>query len=473
MSSRLDEKMKPVFSEGRRHCLACGAELPSMPVLSFHNMPASAQHIPDEEEVLQDRGIDLRLYECSRCGLSQFDCDPVDYYRDVIRAVGLSRTMKELRREDYRHLVEDYGLAGGKFIECGCGRGEFLEVLKEFPVRIFGIEADPVSSALAAGSLNICETCGTRVPGSIKKDGNCNYKNIGICDIKTDFPERGDQKLFGAPFDCFLSFNFLEHQPDPSAMLSCMYANLRPGGLGLITVPSFEYILEQGYYYEFIRDHIANYDLHSLESLVKSCGFEILEEGRIGIGDTLRMVVRKPEAESASGGASQRGAALAEEKSGIKTREAGTAAAEISERETSGSRAAETRNTAYNYDKFEKIRDNQKNIADNIKKFTEKLAKEGKTLALWGAGHQGFTIASTTALSEAAEYIIDSAAFKQGRFAPASHLPIVSPRYFLKHPTDVVMIAAPGYIKEIKKDIEVLCAENGEGVPEITDILSI
>ena len=78
-----------------------------------------------------------------------------------------------------------------------------------------------------------------------------------------------------------------------------------------------------------------------------------------------------------------------------------------------------------------------------------------------------------TALADAAEYIIDSAAFKQGRFAPASHLPIVSPQYFLKHPTDVVMIAAPGYIKEIKKDIEVLFAENGEGVPEITDILSI
>ena len=439
MNTKADEKMKPVFSEGRRYCLACGAELPPSPVLSFHNMPASAQHIPDEEEVLQDEGIDLRLYECPECGLSQFDCEPVDYYRDVIRAVGLSRTMKELRREDYRHLVEDYGLAGGKFIECGCGRGEFLEVLKEFPVKIFGIEADPVSSALAAGSLNICETCGTRVPGSIKRDGDCNYKNIGICDIKTDFQEREDQKLFGAPFDCFLSFNFLEHQPNPSAMLSCMYGNLRPGGLGLITVPSFEYILEQGYYYEFIRDHIANYDLHSLESLAKSCGFEILEEGRIGIGDTLRMVVRKPEAEAASDGASQGDAVPA----------------------------------ANNYDKFEKIRNNQNNIADNIKKFTEKLAAEGKSLALWGAGHQGFTIASTTALADAAEYIIDSAAFKQGRFAPASHLPIVSPQYFLKHPTDVVMIAAPGYIKEIKKDIEVLCAENGEGVPEITDILSI
>ena len=45
-----------------------------------------------------------------------------------------------------------------------------------------------------------------------------------------------------APFDVFLSFNFLEHQPDPVSMLRCMHHNLTDGGIGLITVPSFEYI---------------------------------------------------------------------------------------------------------------------------------------------------------------------------------------------------------------------------------------
>ena len=46
-------------------------------------------------------------------------------------------------------------------------------------------------------------------------------------------------------------------------------------------------------------------------------------------------------------------------------------------------------------------------------------------------------------------YIIDSAPFKQGRFAPASHLPIVAPDYFFEHPVDVIMIVAPGYSDEI------------------------
>ena len=58
-------------------------------------------------------------------------------------------------------------------------------------------------------------------------------------------------------------------------------------------------------------------------------------------------------------------------------------------------------------------------------------------------------MAATTALGTRTQYIVDSAPFKQGRFAPASHLPIVAPDEFFENPTDVVLIAAPGYTEEI------------------------
>ena len=84
-----------------------------------------------------------------------------------------------------------------------------------------------------------------------------------------------------------------------------------------------------------------------------------------------------------------------------------------------------------------------------IEELVRRLEKEGKTLAVWGASHQGFTLAATTVLGQRAEYMIDSAPFKQGKFAPASHLPIVAPEHFWEHPADVVLIAAPGYTDEI------------------------
>ena len=134
-------------------CIACGGELPEQGLMTLDNMPASAQNIPDREEVKEDRGITLKLCQCPDCGLVQFDCEPVDYYRDVIRAGGFSTTMVRLRRNQYRHLIETYHLEGKKFLEAGCGRGEFLSVLKEFPVEAHGIEhrKDLVKTAVESG----------------------------------------------------------------------------------------------------------------------------------------------------------------------------------------------------------------------------------------------------------------------------------------------------------------------------------
>ena len=99
-----------------------------------------AQDIPDAKEVQNDEGVTLHLRQCSGCGLVQFDCEPVAYYRDVIRAGGGSSTMRELRASQYRHLIETYHLEGKTFFEAGCGRGEFLKFLQEFPVEIYGME---------------------------------------------------------------------------------------------------------------------------------------------------------------------------------------------------------------------------------------------------------------------------------------------------------------------------------------------
>ena len=118
-------------------------------------MPQGAQVMPTAEEIEagEDTGLSLSLRRCPRCGLVQFDCEPVDYYRKAIRAVGLSSTMRELRRRDYAYLIKKYGLSGKKWIECGCGNGDFLEVLREFPVQIYGTEADPENVKAARKKL--------------------------------------------------------------------------------------------------------------------------------------------------------------------------------------------------------------------------------------------------------------------------------------------------------------------------------
>lgn len=164
------------------HCIICGEKLPDKALFMLENAPASAQDIPDEKGLEDDRGVRLPLCRCGRCGLVQFDCAPVGYYRDVIRSGGSSTTMAELRRHQYSHLIERYHLEGKKFLEVGCGQGEFLKMLAPFPVKAYGVEHRRQLVELG------------------QKNG---------ADVVYGFTEDVHTTLgYAGPYDVFLSFNF-------------------------------------------------------------------------------------------------------------------------------------------------------------------------------------------------------------------------------------------------------------------------
>ncbi len=280
--------------------------------------------------------------------------------------------MRQLRRRQYEHFIDVCSLQGKRILEVGCGQGEFLHVLKEFPVAAFGIEHDPLLVEKArAGGLNVSEA----------------------------FAGSEETKLDGAPYDAFLSFNFLEHQPNPNGMLRCIYQNLTEDGVGLVTVPCLEYILANDGFYELMRDHIAYYTEDTLQLLMNRNGFIVLETTRIN-RDTISMIVKKRPRIDISG-----------------------------LQKFSGKLAAE------------------------IQAFASAHSASGRSVAVWGASHQGFMVLSTCGIAGQIRYIIDSAPFKQGLFSPASHIPIVSPEHFYTDPVDCILIVAPGYTDEIASAI--------------------
>ena len=116
--------------------------------------------------------------------------------------------------------------------------------------------------------------------------------------VTRGFAETEETVFPDGPYDVFLSFNFLEHQPEPGVMLRCIRRNLREGGMGLITVPSLEYILQYDGYYELIHDHIAYYTFETLENLLTANGFQVLEREMVN-RDTLSVIVRRTEGELA------------------------------------------------------------------------------------------------------------------------------------------------------------------------------
>lgn len=415
-------------------CIACEGELTELE--TFHDMPASAQDIPTAEELPKEHAVDLTLCQCRKCGLVQFATEPVHYYRDVIRAGGGTRTMRLLRHAEYTRLLSEMQLRHmrkPRIIEVGCGRGEFLEMwdLKASELLPEGMMTAGITEAAAdTPAASGSETAGSLLPwldtwyspaeaAAVEKI--CSEAQlVGIehkpelvetaksrgLNVYESFAENGAAFPEG-PFDAFVQFNFLEHQPHPKDMLDTIWQNLKPGGLGLITVPSFEYILANDGYYELLRDHIANYTEETLSRVLQRSGFAVLSQ-RIVNRDTIEMLVEKVEkdtlTEFPASGALQDVSALSE---------------------------------------------NYAVLKQDVNNYLEALTKEGRSLAIWGASHQGFTLAATTGLSGKVRYIIDSAPFKQGKFAPASHIPIVAPQHFHDEPVEEILIVAPGYTDEI------------------------
>ena len=371
------------------NCRTCGAPLTGGPLITIENMPAAAQNLPGPEDRDTERGITVSLVHCPRCGMVQLDSVPVPYYRDVIRSGGYSTTMDRLRRSQYGPWIASCGLEGKKILEAGCGQGEFLRILADYPVRAYGMEHkhDLVEKAREAGLT-----------------------------VEEAYPETEGQVFRDGPFDGFTSFNFLEHQPDPRKYLKAIANNLTDGAYGLVTVPSFEYIMEESSFYELIPDHLLYFTLETLEGLMERCGFQVLQKERVN-RDTLSVTVRKRAAEEITEGTAE-GTAFAE-------------AGACPRPDVSG------------------ILKKKESIAREVRALTEITRAEGGSFAVWGASHQGFTLCATTGIADNVVYIIDSAPFKHGRIAPASHIPIISPDQALGFPPDRILIVAPGYTDEI------------------------
>ena len=428
-----------------KKCLACGENLEELAV--FHNMPKSVQEFPTREELATEKGMDLSLCQCRSCGLVQFDTEAVPYYKDVIRAGGGSSTMKDLREEEYQKLLSFLAKKKEKkplILELGAGAGEFLAMWS-------GVESGADTSSDVNSVTSPDTAFGTSLSIGAKRSQKLEPYVLGIehkkelvekgqaagLSLYQGFPEAGFElknmegkhlqsgktRPVEGLLDAMVQFNFLEHQPNPGEMLSFAYAHLKMGGYFLLTVPSFQYILDHRSYYELLRDHIANYSEESLLSLVQDQGFSLVES-RVINRDTIEFLLEKREKESCT----------------------------------------TFRSLGQKVD-IKPILENEKAIQEDIKKHLEGLRKKGEKMAVWGASHQGLTLLSTTALQEEVAYIIDSAPFKQGKYSPASHLPIVDKSHFQKEPGYTEEIA--GIIRRDLRPCPRVLALRGEKIEEL------
>jgi SAM-dependent methyltransferase len=334
-------------------------------------MPGAAQHFPDAASLERDTGCDLSLHECPDCGLLQLPGEPVPYYREVIRAAAFSSDMRAFRVKQLQQWIDQYELGGKRVLEVGCGRGEYLTLLAGCGVSAVGLED-------GAGAVAQCRQAGLEAfPG---------------------FPDANLPRLPGAPFDGFMTLNFMEHWPAPIETLRAIQGQLAPGAIGLVEVPNLDMVLQEGLFSEFIRDHLSYFTRQTFSAALVRAGFEVLSLDSVWHDYILSAVVRKR----------------------VPT-------------DLSALHAQQARIT--------------RNLHDFIAQFAP------RSVAVWGAGHQALAVMALAGLKPYLRYVVDSAPFKQGKFTPATHLPIVAPTHLIHDPVEAVIVMAAAYSDEVARTI--------------------
>lgn len=348
-------------------CRICGGEFFEKLILSLKNMPESAQGFLAYKS--DNQTMDINMVQCKFCGTIQLDCEPVDYYKDVIRYSGDTKTQSNIIIDLFREFIEKYNLENKKIVEIGSGNGDFLKILNEFNVDCYGIE---------------------------HSNENITISSMGGGKLENIFLDREDIKLKNAPFDAFVQFNFMKHQPEPNTMMRAIYNNLTDNGVGFLTVPNSDYIFNNGAFYQIIRDHLIYFSKESLFFFIQKNGFNISKYFLIN-NDNHGVFIEKKSLNF---------------------------------------------NNQFNF------------VFDKLYNDINSYIKNYKKIAIWGAGHEALAILSYYNLHDKIEYVIDSATSKQGKFTIGSNIKIISPMEAYKNIVDAIIIIALHYVDEIKKLIE-------------------
>jgi SAM-dependent methyltransferase len=164
-------------------------------------------------------------------------------------------------------LIERFRAAGA-LLDLGCGPGTFSAAARRRGWRTIGLDLNPESAAH-------CRTLGLEV----------------VCD---SFPSAA---LAGRTFDVVVMNDFLEHVPDPVAVLTAARALLAPGGILFITTPDIGSVVARfaGRRWLHLKpnEHLVYFDRRTIGALLDRTGFRVEYVRSIGRVRNLAVALEK------------------------------------------------------------------------------------------------------------------------------------------------------------------------------------
>lgn len=237
--------MKP-----RTDCPGCGNRALSAPFCLPRQPVVLNYRFKDAEAAAKLRRRDVTQTQCRKCGLvfnATFDIAAIPYDENYENRQSFSPAFQAHLDQLAAELTRRNSLTGGRILEVGCGKGDFLRLLCA-TARAEGVGYDT-----------------SYEPRDEPAGLTFHKRYVGAADVT-------------APFDAVICRHVVEHVPEIGAFLRELRDIAAAAGdpVVVLETPRFEWIVDQLSLWDVFYEHCNYFPMASLAHLCRLAGFRVV-----------------------------------------------------------------------------------------------------------------------------------------------------------------------------------------------------
>lgn len=380
-------------------CRFCKNEL-TVEFLDLVNSPPSNEFLMEEQLLEPEAFYPLKLFVCDKCFLVQVDeyKKSIEIFHDnYLYYSSFSKIWLEHSKKYTEMVIEKFKLDINSYvIEIGCNDGYLLQYFKKRNIPCLGIEPSINTAKIAeAKGINVIEEYFNEFLA----------KKLEIQNLKADL---------------LIGNNVLAHQPNLNDFISGLKLILKKKGIITLEFPHIMHLIERNEFDTIYHEHYSYFSFLTINSIFESYDLEIFDVDQIDThGGSLRIYSKHKNDSSKE----------------ISKKVNNLLDLEISK--------------GMNHISYYKDFQNKVNkVRYDLLQFLIKQRLKGKKIAAYGAAAKGNTLLNYCGIKkDLIKFVVDISPYKQGRFLPGSHIPIVNEDVLKKYKPDFVVIL-PWNIKE-------------------------
>jgi 2-polyprenyl-3-methyl-5-hydroxy-6-metoxy-1,4-benzoquinol methylase len=368
----------------------------------------------------------LKLFVCDSCFLVQIDeyKKSSDIFNsDYVYFSSFSRTWLAHAKQYVAMMIEKYGYdQNSHIIEIASNDGYLLQYFKERGIPSLGIEPAERTAVEA--------------------------RKKGIESIVDYFGKRLAQSLAdqGKKADLLIGNNVLAHVPDLNDFVAGLKIALKPSGIITMEFPHLMQLVDNYQFDTVYHEHFSYLSFMTVQSIFKHHGLEVFDVEELPThGGSLRIFARHTEDLTK---------AISENVEALRRKE-----------------KSRGLNTIAYYRGFQEKADQ---IKYDLLQFLIVQKKNGRKVAAYGAAAKGNTLLNYCGVrKDLIAFVVDASPFKQGKYLPGSHIPVVGEAEIKKYKPDYVLILPWNIKEEIMAQLDYIRSWEGKFVMAIPSIQAV